>query len=333
MGTVIDAFSFSFFFLLLLVHLLADAYMQTTLVHTAKIIAKQNPSALVVVASRTDPDDSVTTINKANNQSNVQYLPLDLGSRATVRAFASAWKAANHAPISALVLNAGIQFPGEIVYTPDGIEKQFGVNHIGHALLFHLLTDSLTRDARIVVVSSGTHDPAQKSGLEAYYTSAEDVARPSKESIKKSYGRGRYATSKVANVLWTYALARRLPRGQTVTVMDPGLMSNTSFNRNASPLLNWIALHAHPSLVPIVRFLLGTENVHLPAESGAALARLAVGDDEGVKGKTGVYFEGLKEIPSSVQTQEVDLQEELWEWTVKFVGESSEEVERFRKGE
>ena len=302
--------------------------------HCAKVIAQQCPTSLIVVASRTDPDNSAAEINKALKQSNVKYMSLDLGSHATVRTFVQNWKAANHPPIQALVLNAAIQLPGDIEYTPDGIEKTFGINHLGHALLFHLLAGELKGDARIVVTASGTHDPAQKSGLHTHYTSAADVARPSAESIKKSYGRGRYATSKLANVLWTYALARHLSalpgKSQTVTAMDPGLMPGTNLARSVA-LLNWLANNVLTHTLWLLKLLLRTKNVHLPAESGVALARLAVGED--VKGQTGKYFEGLKEIGSSVQSLDVRLQDELWEWTIEEAAQERAEAERFRRGE
>jgi NAD(P)-dependent dehydrogenase (short-subunit alcohol dehydrogenase family) len=298
--------------------------------HTALILAQKYPNILIIVASRTDPENSASNINQTLKQSNVKYVPLDLGSKSTVRSFAQTWAQGNYPPIQALVLNAGIQIAGDISYSPDGIEKTFAINHVGHALLYHLLKDNLTPDARIVVTASGVHDPAQKSGIHAHYTTASDVGTPSAESIKKSYGRGRYATSKVANVLWTYALARRLPAGQTVTAMDPGLMPGTNLAREMPAFARWLIHHVLPKMIPVLKLLMGSGNVHLPAESGAALARLAMGDD--VRGKTGVYYEGQKEIKSSEQSLKVDLQEELWKWTVDFVAESKEEKERFAKG-
>jgi NAD(P)-dependent dehydrogenase (short-subunit alcohol dehydrogenase family) len=55
---------------------------------------------------------------------------------------------------------------GDVNYTEDGIEKQFGVNHVGHALLYHLLQKEgcLAEDVRIVITSSGSHDPEEKWG-------------------------------------------------------------------------------------------------------------------------------------------------------------------------
>ena len=69
--------------------------------------------------------------------------------------------------------------------------------------------------------------------------------------------------------------------------------------------------------------LLISHNIHLPRESGAALARLAVGED--VKGVSGKYYEGLKAIASSKDSYVVEKQDDLWEWTVKRVAKDDDE--------
>jgi NAD(P)-dependent dehydrogenase (short-subunit alcohol dehydrogenase family) len=157
-------------------------------------------------------------------------MSLDLGTMAKVRDFGSRWEAAKHPPIRALVLNAGIQLPNDAEYSNDGVERHMAINHVGHALLFHLLVPHLTPNARIVVVASGVHDPDSTWPIKPAYTTAEQVVHPSKEEEKKLNGRTRYATSKVANIIWTNALARRLEKegkGKTVVSEDPGLVPAT----------------------------------------------------------------------------------------------------------
>ncbi|OBT45167.1 hypothetical protein VE00_04356 [Pseudogymnoascus sp. WSF 3629] len=199
-------------------------------------IAQQHPEYLVVICSRSDPNSAAASINKTTRQKNVIFLPIDLSSLANVRAFADTWKTKQFPTIIALVLNAGLQFPGEVQMTGDGIESTFAINHVGHALLFHLLFPYLADKARIAITSSGTHDPAQKTGLpDAEYVTAEQLAHPTPESAK-SAGRQRYASSKLANVMWTYALHRRLStmtkRKLTVVAFDPGLMPGTGLARD-----------------------------------------------------------------------------------------------------
>ncbi|KAI9705175.1 MAG: hypothetical protein M1820_005322 [Bogoriella megaspora] len=292
-------------------------------------IAKQSPNALVIIASRSSADDAAGKINQTLNQSNVQYLPLDLSSLSNVRDFASDFINSDRPPLTALVLNAGLQFPGGVEYSPDGFEKTFAINHLGHALLFYLLRPKLTPSARIVLTTSGTHDPAQKTGIHAQFTTAADAAHPSTELAKRG-GRDRYGDSKLCNVLWTYALARHIKTARlsyTVTVMDPGLMPGTGLSRDAGPVVKFLFNRVLPHLIPVLRLAFGP-NVHRPGESGAALARLAVGSD--VAGVSGEYYEGMKTIRSSETSYDQEKQEDLWEWTARNIARDENEVAAFK---
>ncbi|KAH7140009.1 hypothetical protein B0J13DRAFT_69541 [Dactylonectria estremocensis] len=293
--------------------------------HAALTIAKSHPDYLVVLSSRSDKDKAADAINKSLGQDNAVFIPLDLASLANVREYAKQWKTKGYPPIQMLLLNAGLQFPGALTKTMDGIEATFGVNHVGHALLFHLLCPHLADTARIVLTSSGTHDPAMKSGLpDAVYDSAENLAHPP-ASMTNVPGRQRYASSKLANVLWAYALARRLPhRTMSVNAFDPGLMPGTGLAREGSGVEKFLWLRVMPCVMPLLRVAV-TPNTHSPAESGVALARLA----EGEGGESGMYFEGVKEIPSSKDSYVVEKQDDLWRWTVGYVAESDAERAQF----
>lgn len=298
--------------------------------HATTILARQFKDAKVIIAARKDPDLAAARINKKNGQKNVEFLPLDLGKHESVRAFAKTWNDRKLPPISHLLFNAGLQFPGDIQYTSDGIEATFGINHVGHALLFHLLQPSFANECRIVNVSSGTHDPAQKSGLpDAVYNTAEELAHPKGESLKYA-GRQRYATSKLCNVLWTYALSRRVTKlpGRKITVVafDPGLMPGTGLAREAGPVLRFVWNHVLPALIPILQRVFHP-NVHTSQQSGANLAFVAT--DESVKTKTGVYYEMRKEIPSSIDSYDEAKQEELWAWTVSTLASNEQERKAF----
>lgn len=284
-------------------------------------IARKHPEYEIIIASRTDPDKAADKINQLLNQKNVSFAALDLSSTDNVRKFAKDWAAANHAPIKALVLNAGLQFPGGMEKNAEGVEKTFAINHLGHALLFHLLWPHLSNDARVVVTASGTHDPAQKTGLpDAIYNSAEELAHPTAETAKYE-GRQRYATSKLVNMMWTYALDRKLKhhasqKNVTVTAMDPGLMPGTGLARDASFVVQFLWKNVLPHIIPLLRKLM-YPNIHSAQESGQALARLAIAED--VEGVSGKYFEGMKEIESSKDSYDVEKQHDLWSWTVTYL--------------
>jgi NAD(P)-dependent dehydrogenase (short-subunit alcohol dehydrogenase family) len=297
----------------------------------AKYIAQQTNDALILIASRSSGVEAANALNKITGRTSVKYLSLDLASLANVRQFAADFARSEYPPISALVLNAGIQIPGDVTYTKDGLETTFGVNHVGHALLFHLLVPHLNNGARSVVTASGTHDPAQKTGLpDAYYPSAEELAHPNAASLKKNNGRQRYATSKLCNVLYTHALESRrkeFARNFTVNAMDPGLMPGTGLARDASWIERFLWFKILPHIIPILRAVI-SPNIHSVGESGKALARLAVGSD--VEGVSGRYFEQAKDIKSSEESYDISKQAELWEWTTAFIAQDDTEKDKFR---
>lgn len=297
--------------------------------HAAMAIARAHPDYLVVISSRSDKDQSAEAINRALGQTNTIFKSLDLSDLANVREYAGQWDMADGLPpIQSLVLNAGLQLPGALTKTPSGLEATFATNHVGHALLFHLLLPHLADGARVVVTASGTHDPAQKTGLpDAVYTSAEDLAHPPPAMVEVP-GRQRYASSKLANVLWTYALSRRLSGRSSVTVnaMDPGLMPGTGLAREGTMVERVLWSHVMPRAIPVLRRLVGP-NIHRPEESGQALAHLAVGDD--VEGISGRYFEGTREIRSSEDSYVREKQDDLWRWTVDYLAQGPEEAAKF----
>jgi NAD(P)-dependent dehydrogenase (short-subunit alcohol dehydrogenase family) len=188
----------------------------------------------------------------------------------------------------------------------------------------HHLSPYFAPGVRVTLTASGTHDPAQKSGMpDAVYTSAADIARPNPKTATKD-GRQRYSTSKLLNVMFGYALVRRTPSERmTVNSFDPGLMPGTGLAREYSPFLRFIWNHVLPFLIPVLRLMVTNGNIHLPEESGANLAWVALSKD--TAGKNGLYYEGRKEIPSSVDSRIVEKQDDLWDWTVNEVTGGKEE--------
>ncbi|CAJ2509294.1 Uu.00g143200.m01.CDS01 [Anthostomella pinea] len=299
--------------------------------HAALGIARQHPDWLVVVCSRSDREHAAESINKTLKQSNTIFAPLDLADSSKVRAFAKEWSSKHHPPIQALLLNAALQFPGSLTLTSEGIESTFAITHVGHALLFHLLYPHLAANARVVVTSSGTHDPSQKSGLpDAIYTSAEDLAHPP-PAIANGPGRRHYANAKLANVLWTYALHKRLnqqipERGITINAFDPGLMPGSGLAREGTAVERFLWNSILPRALPVLRFLV-SPNIHRPEESAASLVRLAISNE--TAGVSGKYFEGRREIPSSKDSYHVEKQDDLWRWSVEYSAQDEAQAKAF----
>ncbi|KAM0191805.1 hypothetical protein ACHAPC_002117 [Botrytis cinerea] len=287
-------------------------------------IAREHPDYLVVIASRSDEQNSAQSINKSLHQDNAIFMQLDLSDSKSI---ADSTKP----QIKALVLNAGLQLPAGLVMTPEGLEATFAIAHVGHALLFFLLCPHLAPDSRVVFTSSGTHDPTQKTGMPGpEYNTAEDLDHPP-ESMIEIPGRKRYTTAKLCNVLFAYAISRKLTepapeRHITVTAMDPGLMPGTGLAREANKFEQWLWNSVLPHMIWLLR-LLATPNTNTPAESGTALARLATAAD--VEGTTGKYFEELSEIKSSKDSYDEGKQEDLWNWTVSYLAKDPLEKAKF----
>jgi NAD(P)-dependent dehydrogenase (short-subunit alcohol dehydrogenase family) len=273
------------------------------------------PPSHIILACR-DVGRAETAVARLRNEisaigssAQVEAMRLDLASLRSVRDFVDEighrLDAGNLPPLYAIVCNAGVQSGGKLTFTADGFESTFGVNHLGHFLLVNLLLARLTAPARLVVVASGTHDPALKTGVPApawndpvALAKGELGPLAAKDGPRKR-GQRSYATSKLANVLFSYELARRLPSGVTVNAFDPGLMPGTGLVRDGAAPLRFLWHQVLPRILPLLRRAI-SPNIHTPAESGAALARLVL--DSSLARVSDKYFEGMREIPSSTES-------------------------------
>jgi NAD(P)-dependent dehydrogenase (short-subunit alcohol dehydrogenase family) len=299
----------------------------------ARTLLTASPPWHVIIACR-DPGRAGTAVEMLREAAaagaKIEAMALDLASLAAVRAFCAELgrklQAGELPPLHGLICNAGMQ--GAKVFTVDGFEATFAVNHLGHYLLVNLLLPALTKPARIAVVASGVHDPVQLEGVPMAGVPApawnETVAlakgelgpAAAKDAANADRGR-RYSTSKLANVYFTYALAPRLPEGTTVNAFDPGLMPGTGLAREYSAPMRWLWSFVMPKLLPLMRLLI-TQNIHTAEASGAALARLIT--DPALASTNGKYFEGLQEIRSSVESYDGHRAAALWQESAILTG-------------
>jgi NAD(P)-dependent dehydrogenase (short-subunit alcohol dehydrogenase family) len=177
--------------------------------------------------------------------------------------------------------------------TEDGFELHFGVNHLGHFALTHLLLERLTASgpgARVVNVSSQAHYSAPGIDFDAL-----------RRKTASFTGVREYAASKLCNVLFTRELARRLDPGTvTVYALHPGIVASDIWRR-----VPW------PARVLLTRRM-------LTADQGAATSLHCATSSEAAS-ESGLYYaECRAQAPSSAATPE--LAELLWKYSAEWTG-------------
>ena len=132
----------------------------------ARQLAREEWHVLIASRNRETSAKAVWQIVQESGDDAASELGLDLGSTASVRALAREIER-REIPLRALICNAGLQVLKGPQFSPDGFECTFAVNHLGHFLLTHLLLIRLIAHApaRIIVVSSGVHDPKRSTGM------------------------------------------------------------------------------------------------------------------------------------------------------------------------
>src|SRR6266849_5753598 len=136
----------------------------------ARTIAASHPDWHVIIASRhqSQGTQAVTSLQHETGSQHIEWMPLDLASLASIRAFAKDSAVRDLPPLQAVICNAGLQVVSGTTYTQDGFETTFGVDGFGHFLLVNLLLRQLVAPARIVFVSSDAHDPEYQSSLHRF---------------------------------------------------------------------------------------------------------------------------------------------------------------------
>ena len=259
----------------------------------AEALAAEGHRLYLACRSEAKTRPVIDEIATNTGNADVHFLPLDLTSFASVRACAAAFLATGD-PLHVLMNNAGVA--GQQGITQDGFELTFGVNHLGHFLLTTLLLDQLraSAPARIVNVSSIAHTQARRIDWDA-------LRKPTKNIT----GLPEYAVSKLANVLFTQELARRLEgSGVTTYAVHPGGIGSDIWTRRLPGFMRGP-----------VNALIGL--VTKSTEEGARTQVWCATAPE-LASETGKYYDDCKEKPASaVATPE--LAAELWarseDWT------------------
>ncbi len=252
---------------------------------TALALARKGATVVMVCRSRDRGEAARADITTRSGNESVNLLIADLSSQRAIRQVAEEF-CRRYERLDALVNNAGTIL-GTRRVTEDGLEATFALNHLSYFLLTNLLIEVLkaSTPSRIVNVGSASHERATIDFDELQSESRYDCRRA-------------YAVSKLANVLFTYELARRLEgTGVTANCVHPGSVA-TTINKEAEP---WVRL-AWTLMRPVLL---------TPERGSETVIHLASSPE--LEGMTGKYFIKKTPVPSSAESYSLDAARRLWE--------------------
>ncbi len=258
---------------------------------TAQALAQQG--ATLILVDR-DAQKGIAMVNQIKQQTGnvaVDFMGTDLSSQQEIRQLVQRF-ARRYQRLDVLMNNAGALF-GERRESVDGIEMTFALNYLGYFMLTNLLLDTLkaSAPARIINTSSRSHARAQ--------INFDDL-----ESRTNYKGLSAYAHSKLAIVLFTYELARRLEgTGVTANALHPGIVA-TNFAMQGGGIMGLIVRLFRPAFV----------SPEQGAQTGIYLAT-----SPEIEGVTGKYFVKCKAVPSSPTSYDMAVASRLWQVSETYI--------------
>ena len=259
---------------------------------TALALAQMGATVVMVCRDRARGEQARSEITTTSRNNAVDLLLADLSSQQSIRQLVENFQH-HYTRLHVLINNAGATFSGRRE-TVDGLEMMFAVNYLAPFLLTNLLLDVLKAGApaRIVNVSSA----AQASGS----IQLDDLQEEQHFSSMRAYGQ-----SKLAMVLFTYELARRLQgTGVTANCLDPGFVATNIGQRGAS--------------LPVRLLVKLIWSFGASPEKGATTSIYLASSPE-VEGVTGQYFAKSMPRRSASSSYDESLQRHLWEQSAQLV--------------
>jgi NAD(P)-dependent dehydrogenase (short-subunit alcohol dehydrogenase family) len=233
-------------------------------------------------------------VNKTNNN-NIELMQLDLSSQSNIHKFAENFTEKYNC-LDVLINNAGV-FSLKRFETEDGLEKTIGINYFGHYLLTSLLLPIIqkSKQGRIINISSDSYKQAKFD--------LDDL-----QSKIKYKGMGAYPSSKLALILFTQELAKRLKDSNiTVNAVHPGHVSTGIWNMWENP--KW---YQSLTIKVLNMFFIS------PDEGAQTSIHLATSDE--VQNITGKYFSKKKPVNVKSKYNTMDIQRKLWALSKELTG-------------
>ncbi len=272
---------------------------------TSKELAREGAKVIMACRDLSKGESAKKNIQKEVSKADLEVMKIDLSKLSSVREFAEKFKS-KFEKLDVLINNAGVMMP-PYTKTEDGFELQFAANYLGHFLLTGLLLDHLTKtpDSRIVNLSSIAH----KSGKINF----DDL-----HSEKKYSASGAYSQSKLACLMFTFELERRLENSKhnntIATAAHPGV-AITSLMRH---MPKWVYYLLRYTIAPFI-----TQSASRGAEPTlmAATGEAISGDYFGPTG-----YKEMKGDPGKAEYTELSKDEDI----AKGLWEKSEELVDFK---
>jgi NAD(P)-dependent dehydrogenase (short-subunit alcohol dehydrogenase family) len=259
---------------------------------TTLALARQGATVVMVCRSKSKGEAAQAELQAASQNPHIDLILADFASLAAVRQAAATFQE-RYNRLDVLVNNAGL-YLGERLVSADGYEMTFAVNHLAPFLLTNLLLDTLraSAPARVVTVSSGAHFGGR-------------IRFNDLNATRGYQGFRVYADSKLANILFTTELARRLEgSGVTANCLHPGAVAS-NFALDTGGFFGQIFKLARPFM--------------LTSEQGARTSIYLASSPE-VANVSGVYFDKCKPAHTSTQANDAAAARRLWEVSAQMVG-------------
>ena len=258
---------------------------------TAQALAQMGATVVIIGRNAPKTTQLVEEIRAASGNNNVDSLLADLSSQEEVRRLANEFKS-KYSHLHVLLNNAGAVFLQRQL-SVDGIEMTFALNHLASFLLTNLLLDTIkaSAPARIINVSSDAHASGKIE-----FDNLQGV---------RAFSPRAYDNSKLANILFTMELSRRLEGTRvTVNALHPGFVATGFAKNNGKVIAALVSIFA-----PLV--------ARSPAKGAETSIYLA--SSPSVEGITGKYFYDSHVIPTTPQATDMVVARKLWEVSAEMV--------------
>ncbi|MCB9232809.1 MAG: SDR family oxidoreductase [Bacteroidia bacterium] len=260
---------------------------------TAKAMLEKGANVIIVCRSKDKGQEAVSRLKQLTASDKIDFVTCQLGEQKDIKR-AALEISAKMPVLDVLVNNAGTWLSDRTL-TPEGVEMQLAVNHLGYFLMTHWLLPNLQRaeEPRVVCVGSDSHlrNPVHWDDL----------------TMEKGYhGLKSYAQSKAANVMFAYYFDRNQPFEKKIAIncLQPGLVHTDIGLKTTNPL--------HKLAWRVRRTFWKSKT---PAEGADTSIYLASSPE--VKGQSGKYWDLRKPKPSSPETMVESNQDIMWQYSME----------------